>query len=439
MKRLTAWIINRQIATSFVDVDAYLQQPLLQRLRYVQRHGKHVRKVTIATKPSSAGYNDYVIMDLCKNCPDVEVFNCNISLGQAVAAHTSATWSKLTHLTLHVDNAVAFGKNCQSLIDLTVFGPNDNTELWLEFFATCSPHLRKISTYKGFEEQVCHSIAARCALLEEITMEGVVTDDQLLALASGCRRLRTLKLLSRAVTDAGVSAVARNGALTTVCLPGCNVSDAGLQDVAEHCAGLESLKLIINLRLSDATLVLLGLRCHQLRRIEIGGCNFTSAGLQSLVEGCPLLLDLCLCRWPHIGPAIEAVARNCPVLRAFKIRHSEAPGISLRKVARHCLLLEDVSLGGRKIGDKTVAEFAKRCSNLKRFRADESAITAEGVRTIALHCGPRLDEISLPYGVDPYSYDIVKMKPPSNFIVPVNTVNVKELRAWLLSGNGSPS
>jgi hypothetical protein len=147
-----------------------------------------------------------------------------------------------------------------------------------------------------------------------------------LALGSGCRKLRTLKLLSRAVTDAGISAVARNGALTTVCLSGCNVSDAGLQDVAEHCACLESLKLIINLRLSYATLVLLGHRCHQLRRIEIGGCNFTSAGLQSLVDRCPLLLDVCLCCWPHNGPAIEAVAVNCPVLRAFKIRHLEAPG-----------------------------------------------------------------------------------------------------------------
>jgi hypothetical protein len=81
MKRLTAWIIDRQIATSFVDVDAYLQQPLLQRLGYVQRHGEYVRKVTIVTKPSSVGYNDYVIIDLCKNCPNVEVFNCNISFG----------------------------------------------------------------------------------------------------------------------------------------------------------------------------------------------------------------------------------------------------------------------------------------------------------------------------------------------------------------------
>jgi hypothetical protein len=108
-------------------------------------------------------------------------------------------------------------------------------------------------------------------------------------------------------------------------------------------------------------------------------------------------------------------------------------------VARHCLLLEEVSLSGLKIGDKTVAEFAKRCRNLTRFRVDESAITAEGVRTIALHCGPRLDKISLPYGVDPYSYDNIKKGPLSRIRSPYLQDKCKEIRAWLLSGNGSPS
>jgi hypothetical protein len=55
--------------------------------------------------------------------------------------------------------------------------------------------------------------------------------------------------------------------------------------------------------------------------------------------------------------------------------------------------------------DKTVNEFAKRCKSLTWFDVSKTSATAEGVRTAVLRCGPWLNVISVPYGVDPFSYD----------------------------------
>jgi hypothetical protein len=89
MVGLTASVIGRQIATSVIDVDAYLQQPVVERTAYLKRHGSRVRKVTIAATSFSVNYNDPVITDLCEYCPNVEVFNCGIFLGPEAAARAS--------------------------------------------------------------------------------------------------------------------------------------------------------------------------------------------------------------------------------------------------------------------------------------------------------------------------------------------------------------
>jgi hypothetical protein len=442
MVGLIAWVIGRQITTSVVDVDAYFQQPVAERTAYVKRHGSRVRKVTIAATSFSVNYNESVITDLCKYCPNVEVFNCGIFLGPEAAARASITWTKLTHLTVHINNLVAFGDKCQSLVGLTTCGPETGiAESWLKFLATYSPLLRNISTGWKFNNQACKAVAARCPLLEEINLGlAAMKNVNLFLLASGCCKLSTLKLSSRAaVTNAGISAVAQNGALTTVSLSSCNaVSDAALRVIAECCVGLKSLQLYYNPRLSDATLILLGQRCHQLRHIQLQCCSFTSTGLQSLVEGCPLLQELSLFNWPQIGPAIQAAALNCPQLRLFDLRRSQVTGSAVRDVAKRCPLLEEVTLGGRNIGDKTVVEFARRCRNLTQFDVMKSSATADGIRTVVMHCGPLLSDILPPYGINPYSYNYVKPRKPTRGVIQcTSSVCVTELRAWLLERQSS--
>jgi hypothetical protein len=215
-----------------------------------------------------------------------------------------------------------------------------------------------------------------------------LTDAALTVLGNGCQQLTTVEIVQMNVTDAGVIAVARHGALTQLNLEGSRyVTDKALQTVAKHCPLLEYLNLLACLHLSDAALIAIGKRCHHLRDLTIDETVFAHRGVRAIAAGCPLLEVLRASECFDIEPAIEAIARGCPRLRCLLLAYAHVPREAVLALAECCPLLEDVDLdGSEQIGDQEITALVRGCPALRKLNIGYTSVTIKGVRAIRDNC-----------------------------------------------------
>jgi hypothetical protein len=245
-------------------------------------------------------------------------------------------------------------------------------------------------------------VASHCSQLRKIYTRTGLVDDDLAALGAGCPALTTVDTMSAEVTDAGLLAIARNGALRALHMEGClQVTDEGLQAVVSLCPHLESVDITsCEDLITDSTLIALGQHCRNLRKLKTGYTYVTEEGLEAIAAGCPLLenLDVSACM---VGPAIEAIARNCPLLRVLIVSEVEVPTEAMLALAECCPLLEELGLCGcPEFGDEEITALVGGCPDLQRLDIKRTAVTEVGLCAIREHC-KKLKHITLDDGMYP--------------------------------------
>lgn len=219
------------------------------------------------------------------------------------------------------------------------------------------------------------------------------TDHTLLRVAASPAgpRLRSLRLRAcDALSDVGLTYVARMRALRELDLSGCDITAAGLHYVAEACAGgLERLSLDGCDSVDDAALRDVAAACGRLRRLSLEDCALvTDAALEALADGCPLLERLRADGCARVGDAGLAAlgAGATRELRAFSL--SAAAGVTAAGVAAlagGCPLLEDLRLRWcPAVGDEACAALAAACRSLRVLHLSSCARVGDlGVRALA--------------------------------------------------------
>jgi hypothetical protein len=192
------------------------------------------------------------------------------------------------------------------------------------------------------------------------------------------------------VTDAGLLAIARNGALATLCLQTrFGLTDEGLRAAVSFCSHLQSVYLGCCGQIMDSTLVALGNSCHRLRQLDISGTESTDAGLRAIAAGCPLLERLVAFEC-DVGPALEAIARGCPRLRVLEVAQVELSPATLQTLVERCPQLQKVTLSyGFGVGDEEIAAMARGCPRLTQLTLMGYAVTEPGTSAIWEHCQKR--------------------------------------------------
>jgi hypothetical protein len=322
--------------------------------------------------------------------PNVTVFECRRPVGTAAYTAVANNWRQLTHLTVEDvvlgSDFISVGKNCQSLIELNIWG------LWVpqlrSFFQKCSPVLRSINARVPLKPSDYIAIASRCHLLRKLEGPTDLMDDTaLIALGSGCPLLGALDLMyNRTVTDAGLVAFARNGALTTLWVDTCDrPTDQGFRAVAQ-CSPLLQYVGFNNCAVTDVTLIALGRHCPHLRILHVNDTSVTDEGLAAIAAGCPLLEEVSAWGCDEVGPAIEAIARGCPRLRILAASEADIPAAAVLARAECCPLLEEVGVCGVEIGDEEISALVSGCPALGKLLITGTSVTLEGLRVIREHC-----------------------------------------------------
>jgi hypothetical protein len=411
-EKFTDWLVIRQFSTSVLDVDAILVQDDVARNGYLRQRGHSIRVVNIRSPcTSNTGEYDSVLKTICAHCPSVQVLKSMGRLGAVGKAHIATRWKGLLHLTLTLyhsrDDYSAIGKGCQALTELNIHSPNAKRRAYVQslvrFFKVCAPTLRKVSSKVTFEEPVYHAIAARCPLLEELhVFTEKLTDVAMTALGAGCPKLRMLNLHLCECSDAGVAAIAKNGALTTFDTGhSAYITDAAICHLAAHCQRLLHVTLEHGPWFTDVALIALGQHCSQLRCCRLTNISITHIGLQSLAAGCPLLEELRIRDCPYVGPGVEALAFHCPQLRVLAVLNAEIPARAVMALAQRCTLLEKVRLNGAEVGDVEATALVTQCERLTHLDVSNTSVTGLCVRSIAVQCRA-LQYIAVNSDVDPF-------------------------------------
>ncbi|GLU20071.1 hypothetical protein SLE2022_362860 [Rubroshorea leprosula] len=116
------------------------------------------------------------------------------------------------------------------------------------------------------------SVVEHCTLLKKLHIDGWrmnrIGDASLIAIAKHCSDLQELVLIGVSATYLGLGAIASN------------------------CLKLERLALCGSVTIGDAELACVAAKCVSMKKLCIKGCNISDIGIQALAEGCPNLVKI---------------------------------------------------------------------------------------------------------------------------------------------------
>jgi hypothetical protein len=284
------WVMRRNLAITGLRFTPSFELTECGWTEYLQCHGNRITAITCEEGDDSACCNvnvEAVLHALCKYCPNVSALDLGMEPSAATCASIVHRWKQLTVLRMRVKahntddgswtHHIAICEACQALVELTLYGrpPGSVVTAMLQ---VCSPGLHSITMPVYLTAEDCKIIASRCSHLRELMIEsGTVNDAALVTLAAGCPKLCVVPT-SYDVTDMGILAIARNGALASLDLSfNCNVTDTAVVMVAANCSLLKSIDLSYCRQFTDAALISLAEGCLLLERIILDLCTCTSS------------------------------------------------------------------------------------------------------------------------------------------------------------------
>jgi hypothetical protein len=389
---IMAWLIKRQISSTELTATTIFFENNTDRLRYLLGRGIYVRKVSIWRDHGCSTLRNFVekFRDICEHCPNLQVLHSEIDLPlELIAAHCKQLTVLTTRMPGTADRLMAVGANCQSLVEITLQGRSSLSQLSVALFESCSRKLQRfMSDSAVFEAAHYKAISQRCPDLRELNVPGKWLDDEgLIALGAGCPHLELLQLpATTAVTDTGITAVARNGALTTLCIGNCpRVTGLALKTAAD-CGPLLEIVDLTGAEVADTTLIALGQHCHKLRRLILRSTGVTHIGVKAIAAGCLLLEELTAYNCGAIGPALEAIARNCSRLRCLRTEPAVVPAEAVLALAACCPLLETLEGGDSTVGDVEITALVRGCPALLGLDISSTSVRSAGLAAIRDHC-----------------------------------------------------
>ncbi len=172
----------------------------------------------------------------------------------------------------------------------------------------------------------------RC--LRHLALRLLLTDDNVASIAKAAPNLSTLALVSPLLTDAALAAVATCSELEALSFNGrCNVSDAGVVQLAGSCPRLQKVVIQCSRKLTAASIIALA-KLAALRMLYLWGAKegfATATACDSLRAGCVHLECLYLGGFRRMGAdAMEALSQ-CTALRVLKL-HGELSREDLERI-----------------------------------------------------------------------------------------------------------
>eukprot|EP01012_Entosiphon_sulcatum_P022508 TRINITY_DN2747_c0_g1_i12.p1 TRINITY_DN2747_c0_g1~~TRINITY_DN2747_c0_g1_i12.p1 ORF type:complete len:542 (+),score=109.86 TRINITY_DN2747_c0_g1_i12:144-1769(+) len=202
-----------------------------------------------------------------------------------------------------------------------------------------------------------------------------------------------LELVGCQMTDAGVTVIAQHcTGLTDLNLFGCSqMTDAGVTAIANRCTGLTNLSLKDHLQVTDAGVTAIANRCTGLTDLTLYGCEqVTDAGVTAIANRCTGLTNLNLFWCRQVTDAgVTAIANRCTGLTDLTLYGCEqVTDAGVTAIANRCTGLTDLNLFWCfQVTDAGVTAIANRCTGLTDLNLFGcSQMTDAGVTAIANRC-----------------------------------------------------
>ena len=219
----------------------------------------------------------------------------------------------------------------------------------LTLFITNSPYLFKIycdSIYKvsyfilSLSEIILSLSNIISCIRNSSYMIPSVSDVGVRSIALYCPQIRELSLSDCSdVSDYGLCELAKLGpSLRYLSVSKCpKISDTGVRQLVSHCYKIRYLNLRGCLSITDSTVVSLSRSCTRLRSLDLGKCDVTDAGLHQIARHLQHIRKVSVRGCGMVGDqGVVALARGCPHLVHLNIMDCEVSLQACKIVATHC-------------------------------------------------------------------------------------------------------
>ena len=236
-----------------------------------------------------------------------------------------------------------------------------------------------------------YAIGKGCPLLESVNLTGCaqVTDDGLSAIAYGCPHMQSIDLTGcRQISDAGAAAV--SGAcpdLKSISFAarigyGGDITDETLLALASGCTQLQSIDMTC-CEVTDEGAIALAAGCRELRSINFASTEVEDDGIIALAQASPHLLRINLSMCSVTDRCAPALAHGCPLLQNINIAHTSVTDVGVSALAQGCTQLLRITLAATSVTDVGVCAIAKGCPQLESILLQRCKVTNIGISALA--------------------------------------------------------
>eukprot|EP00698_Gefionella_okellyi_P005702 TRINITY_DN15169_c0_g1_i1.p1 TRINITY_DN15169_c0_g1~~TRINITY_DN15169_c0_g1_i1.p1 ORF type:complete len:636 (+),score=133.01 TRINITY_DN15169_c0_g1_i1:132-2039(+) len=324
-------------------------------------------------------------------------------------------------------------------------------------------HISKLRFYlKSCDETVALNMIRQCPSLKLLELYGFaqLDDDAIGTICRSCPQLQQLVIdvhicssdedeirteafprsarehLQKLTSDSlnHLSAASFGVHLQHISLPNCAFASSALSEWAQHCNGLQTLKLHGCIGVDDAFVATIGAYCPQLRALDVSLCCVTDTGVQCLpaclrelnlsdtavsvtalihigkhmarlrslwldgvnftdidrglkaLVGCTKLVELSLADCQHVSDAgLVPLVAKCPRLRVLTLCETATAvgNKTANALARHCAQLEHIR--GVAFSDRATLNLVKHCHQLQSLQL-AGDVTDKALAHMLQHC-----------------------------------------------------
>ena len=283
---------------------------------------------------------------------------------------------------------------CTLLSKFCCYAANNVTDdEWVWFFSHCSTALTDCLLWSVLlSDNILYALSGRCSMLATLDIgwsagsHCTYTNAGLVALAKGCSKLKYFYFPGEnSITDVGVSAIARNGKLTSLRLVNLlHITDATIHVATQYCRALS--EVVINNCPNISVKVLLVQLVSNKQAITSLSFSHQDQLCDNdvlyLVKHFQHLTSIALCNIPHItDTAIYALARNSLRLKRVALNGLWISDATVEAITKSNNSLNFISLSGcTKLTDASLCSIGTHCKCLMKCSIEGTSITLEGLK-----------------------------------------------------------